>query len=42
MTAYRGVEEGQPCRRSRCGRPVKGDVPLVVQVADLALHIALS
>jgi hypothetical protein len=30
VTAYCGVEEGQPCRRGRRGRPVKGDVPPVV------------
>jgi hypothetical protein len=45
VTAYCGMEEGQPCRRGRRSCLVKGDVPPVVQAADLAgsaLDIALS
>jgi hypothetical protein len=45
VTAYCGVEEGIPYRRSRRGRPAKGDGPMVVKAEELiptASDIVLS
>ncbi len=45
VTAYCGVEEGQPCGRGRRGRPPKGKTFSVVRAADQphsAVNIALS
>lgn len=45
VTAYCGVEEGQPCSRRRHGRPRKGQTSPVVRAADQArstANIALS